>query len=163
MATDAFRRQTLAVELAHGPDLVAGVAIYNCMRTDQWETVLMLVEVVNRNLPAIDTMAEIALGAVFSAMQVGMTILALPADIGEHGIDMAFLAEHLRVHAAQGIRRLVVIELGILADGHPRRRRMAILARRFQRTVRVRCRHRRGSHPAVGCAERHLTDQQYRQ
>src|SRR6266576_2917784 len=112
------------------------------MRTDQWEAVLMLIDVVDRNLPAIDAMTEIALGAVFSTMQVGMTILALPADIAEHRIEMAFLAEHLGMHAAQGIRRLVVIELGILADGHPSRRCVAILARRFQRTVRIRRRHR---------------------
>jgi hypothetical protein len=163
VATYALRRQTLAVELAHGPDLVAGVTIHNRMRTDQRETVLMLIDVVNRNLPAIDAMAEIALGAVFSAMQVGVTILALPADIGEHGIDMAFLAEHLGMHAAQGICRLVVIELRILTDGHPCRWRMAILARRFQRAVRVRRRHRRGHNPTVGRAERHLPDQQYRQ
>ncbi len=102
----------------------------------------MLIDVVDRNLPAIHAVAEVALGAVFSTVQVCVTILALPADIGEHGIDMAFLAEHLGVHAAQGICRLVVIELGILADGHPGGRRMAILARGFQRTVRVRRRHR---------------------
>jgi hypothetical protein len=101
------------------------------MRTEQWKTVLMLIDVVDRNLPAIDAVAEIALGAVFSTMQVCVTILALPADIGEHGIDMTFLAEHLGMHAAQGICRLVVIELRILADGHPCCWRMAILAGRF--------------------------------
>jgi len=97
----------------------------------------MLIDVVNRNLPAIDAMAQIALGTVFSTVQVCVTILALPADIGEHGIEMAFLAEHLGVHAAQGICRLVVIELGILADGHPGGRRMAILARNVEWSVRT--------------------------
>ena len=123
----------------------------------------MLIDVVDRNLPAIDSMAEIALRAVFSAVQVGVTILALPADVGEHGIDMTLLAEHLGVQAAQGIARFVVIELGTLANGHPSHRRMAILARGLQRAVRVRPRHGRGSHPTVARVEPHLTGQQQRQ
>ena len=95
----------------------------------------MLIDVVDGDLPAIDPVAQVALGSVLAAVQVGVTILALTAHVGENRIDVALLTGHPGVHASQRVRRLAVIKLGILADWHPGRGRVAILARSLERTV----------------------------
>lgn len=122
----------------------------------------MLVDIVNRDLPAIHPVTQVALNAVLAAMQVGVAVLALLSDVSEQGIDVALLAGHLGMHASQGIGGLVVIKLRVLADRHPCRRGVAVLARSFQRSVRVRRWHRRGSHAAIAGAERHRTSHKNR-
>jgi hypothetical protein len=119
VAADAFGRQALAVETSNGSHLVTRVAVDHGVRADQREPVLMLIDVVHRHLPAIDAVAQIAFGSVLAAMDVGMTVLALASDVGEHAINMAFLAEDIHVHTPQWIARLSMIKLGILADRHP--------------------------------------------
>jgi hypothetical protein len=83
--------------LTHGSDFVAGVAIRHSMRADQRKTILMRVDVLERNLPPVYAVAEIALCSVLPAMKVGVTILAIAANVREHRIEMALLAGHTRV------------------------------------------------------------------
>jgi hypothetical protein len=116
VATAACGRKALAIELSDSTNLVAGVAVGDGMSADQRKAVLMLVYVVNRNLPAVRAMAEIALRAVFPSMEIGVAILAIAAHIAEHGIDVAFLAPHANVHPAQGKSGFAVIELRFAAD-----------------------------------------------
>jgi hypothetical protein len=47
MATDALRRQTEPVELAHGPHLVAGIAVHHGVRANQRKPVLVFIDVMN--------------------------------------------------------------------------------------------------------------------
>jgi len=93
---------------------------------------------VNGNLPTIHAMTDVALRPVLAAVQVGVAILALLANVAEDGIKMAFLAGHVDVHAAERIGRLVVIKLRVLANRHPSSWRMTVLAGSFQGTMRIR-------------------------
>jgi hypothetical protein len=129
------RGQSLAVELPHGPGFVTRIAVHGSVRADQWKTVLMLIDGMDRNLPAIDPMAKLALRSVFPPVKVGMAILAVAAHVAEHRIDVAFLARHFRMHAAQGIPSLVVIKLGLAADRSPCGGGVTLLARNFQRAM----------------------------
>ena len=52
-----------------------------------------------------------AIGTHLAPVNVGVTISAILADIGEHRLDVAFGAFHFFVQAAQWIVGLVVIEL----------------------------------------------------
>jgi len=111
VAAHAFRGESEAVELADGADLMAGVAVYGGVRADQGKAVLMLVDVVNRDLPAVWVMAEFALRAVFAAMQVGMTVLAFLRRIAENERFVTIGTIYLGVPAAQRKFRLRVLEL----------------------------------------------------
>lgn len=88
----------------------------------------MFVDRVNRNFPTIHPVTKFALRAIFSAMDVGMTILTALARITEQWSRVAFLASDLCVHTTEGIARLVVIEFGSVANGFPASCRVAFLA-----------------------------------
>jgi len=53
MATYALRRQAESIELPDSSYFVTGVAVHNRMRANEWKPVLMLVDVMNRDLPAV--------------------------------------------------------------------------------------------------------------
>ena len=92
MTTDALRGEALTVERSHGSYFVARVAIHSRVGTNQRKAVLVLVDVMNRNLPARVSMADVTLRTIFPPMNVGVAILALLADIGEHKIGVTVLA-----------------------------------------------------------------------
>jgi hypothetical protein len=107
------------------------------MRPDQRETVLMLIDVVDRNLPPGVAMAEIALGAVLSAMDIRVAVLTLIADFREHEVAMAILATNALVHPTEGETGLAMFELQNVTKRLPPLRGMAILAGYLQCTVRT--------------------------
>lgn len=76
MAARAFGRESEAIELADCTNLVAGVAVNNSVRSDQGKSILMFIDVVNGDLPAIGIVAKSALRAVLAAMQIRVAILA---------------------------------------------------------------------------------------
>ena len=53
MAAHTFRRQGLPIELPDSSRRVTRIAIHNRMRTDERETILVLVDVVHRHRPAV--------------------------------------------------------------------------------------------------------------
>ena len=57
MTTDTFRREPEPVELSHGSHLVTGIAIHDSVRADQRKPILVLIDVVDRNLPAVRVVA----------------------------------------------------------------------------------------------------------
>ena len=57
MAADALRRQSEPVELADRPYLMTGVAVHHRVCANQGKAVLVLVDVVNRNRPAVGVVA----------------------------------------------------------------------------------------------------------
>ena len=77
VTTHAFGGKPEAVELADRADLVTGVAVYGCMSADQRESILVLIDVVYGNLPAVGVMAEFTLRAILAAMQICVAVLAL--------------------------------------------------------------------------------------
>jgi len=61
-------------------------------------------------------------------MDVGMAVLTTLTDVREHHLHVTGSASHGRMHAAQGITRLVMVELGNRPDWLPAARGMAVLA-----------------------------------
>lgn len=57
VAADALRGKAKTIELPHRPHLVAGVAIHHRVRANQGETILVLINAVDRYLPAIRVVA----------------------------------------------------------------------------------------------------------
>jgi hypothetical protein len=137
MATDAVGRKSLTIELSHCTGSVTRITVHCGVRSDQWKTILMFVDGMNRYLPAADPVAHIALRSVLAPVDVGMAVLAIAADVGEYRVDMAILAGHPHMQAAQWITGLPVIKLRLGADRHPSRGCVALLARNFHRAMRA--------------------------
>ena len=57
VATDAFRRQSEPVELADSSHLVARVAINHRVSANQRKSILVLIDAVDRNRPAVGVVA----------------------------------------------------------------------------------------------------------
>jgi len=137
VAAGAIGRQALPVKLSYRAYAVAGVTVSYRMCADQRKSVLMLIDGVDGNLPPVDPVTNVALRAVFPAMNVGVAVLALTANIGENRIHVTFLTRHLHVHTAQGVTGLAVVKLRIAANRSPRCCRVAPLASNVQRAMRV--------------------------
>jgi len=116
MAAHAIGREPLTVELPHCSHPVARITVHRGVRADERKAVLMLIDGMDRDLPAVDPVTEIALRPIFSSMKVGMTILAITAHVSEDWIDVALLARHARMHATEGIPCLAMIKLRLAAD-----------------------------------------------
>ena len=91
----------MTVKGTHGPHLVTRVAIHPRVRSNQREAVLVLIDVVNGNLPTIGVVAEVALGAILAAMQIGVAVLALDGGVAEIEVLVAVGALHFGVPATQ--------------------------------------------------------------
>ena len=135
VAAHAFGRKALPIELPHRSHFVARIAIDDSVRANEREPVLMLVDVVHRDLPAVDAVAQIALRSILPAMDIGVAILAVPAGIRENRIDVTLLAGHAGMHTPQRIGGPVVIEVGRTAQREPACGGVAVLAGYLQRPV----------------------------
>ena len=132
VATHTFGGKSKAIELADGANLMTGVAVYGCVSTDQRKSILMLIDVVNGNLPAIAVVAEFALRTILATVQVSVAILALCGGIAEIKILMAIDALHFRVPAAQRKLCLRVVELKFGAQWLPALCSVTLLARNLE-------------------------------
>src|SRR5215469_8203428 len=135
VAGEACRRHRL--EFAVSPALVAGVAIDGSVGASQWESIVVLLHILNCDLPSSDGVALFAIGAQLALVDVGMAVLAALTDIRENHLYVAGRAGHRSMHAAQRIPCLVVIELGNGPDRLPPIRGMAVLAGKSQIAVRT--------------------------
>lgn len=77
-------------------------------------------------------MASLAIRSQLALVDVGVAILTALSNIAEYGPDVTFGAGNGRVHAAQGIFRLVMIEFRNGADRFPRICGVAVLASQVQ-------------------------------
>lgn len=123
------------LEFAGGPSLVAGIAVHRSVRSSQRKAVVMLLNLLNRDLPTTDGVALLAVRSQLPLMNVGVTILATLSNIRENRPDVTFSATHGLVHAAQRVFGLVMIEFRSAADWLPRGRCVAVLARNAQVAV----------------------------
>ena len=137
MAAHTLRRQCLPIELSDGSRLVARITIHNRMRTDQRETILMLVDVVHRHCPAVRVVTQVALGTVTAPMDVSVAILALLASIRENRIDVALLTRNLCVQTPQRKCRLAMIKFGLRTQRQPSFAGMAVFTRYLQRPMGI--------------------------
>ena len=139
MARVASRRKPL--ELPDRSALVARVAIHGRMCAREREPVHVLVDLLNRNVPASHRMALFAVRAHLGFVNVRMALAALRSDVCEDGLGMALRAGNAFVHSAQRIFRGVVIELRNCSNGFPAAQRVAVLtgnAKASMRTSRIR-------------------------
>ena len=77
MTTHAFGRESEAIKLAHRANFVTGIAVHGSVSADQRKAILMFIDIVNGNLPAIGIVTQLALCPVLPPVQVGVTVLAL--------------------------------------------------------------------------------------
>ncbi len=105
------------------------------MHPEKRKAVLVILDLLRRNLPAKNAVALCTVRAHLPAVDVSVTILAVFPDIRKHRFDMALRALHFFVHPAKRILRLVVIELRNRTNRAPSRGRVAILARYGQSSV----------------------------
>jgi hypothetical protein len=128
----AFGGEPEAVELSDRADLVAGVAVYGRMSTDQRKSILMLIDVVNGNLPTIGVVAEVTLGAILAPMQIGVAVLALDGGVAEIEILVAIDALHFCVPATQRKLSSRMIEFEFGAQRLPALSAVTLLARNLE-------------------------------
>ena len=98
MAGEARGRQSL--ELPYGGALMTGIAIDGGVRADQREAVEVLIDLLNRNIPAPGRVALLAIGAHLALVDVGVAVGALRTHIRKNGLDVALCTRHTLVHAA---------------------------------------------------------------
>ena len=96
MAGIARRRHDL--ELTGRTALVAGVAIDSGMGASQRESVVVLLHVLNRNLPATNCVALFAISSELALVNIGVAVLATFADIRKNHLHVAGSAGYGRVH-----------------------------------------------------------------
>ena len=141
VATDAIGREPQ--ELPHRCALVTIVALQCGVCPDQRKPVLMVLDLADADPPTLHRMALIASRAKLPAVNVGVAIRALHPDVRKNQIRVALPAADFLVHTPQRILRLVVIKLGHVADRFPARKRVAVLTRDGEVTVRTARGHRR--------------------
>lgn len=101
------------------------------------EAVLVVLNLLNVYLPTLYRVAAFAIGAKLATMNVGMAFSALSADLFENKIRVALAAAHLRVHSAQRVSSLIVIELRIRTYRFPAGVSVAVLAWDRNGSVRI--------------------------
>jgi hypothetical protein len=108
--------------------LMTFLAFHYGVRAEERESVEVLLNRLDRRPPSENRMALSAVRAKLSAMNVGVTIGAILANVREHRLGVASRAGHFFVHAAKRVPRGVVIEFGNGANGSPASVGVAIFA-----------------------------------
>ena len=131
----AGRRHRL--EVASCAALVTSHAIYSGVRSRQREAIIVLLDLLHRDLPSPNRVALFAVRTQLPLMNVGVAILAALSHIREDWFHVALYATHSLMHSAQWVARLIVIKFGHCADWPPRACGVAVLAWHRQISVRA--------------------------
>ena len=116
---------------------VALLTLYDGVRAEQRKPIEVLLDRLDRNLPAKNCVALGAVGTELRAVNVSVAIGAVLANASENRLGVASRAGYFFVHAAKRVSRGVMVELRNGADGGPAGGRVAIFARNVQWTVRT--------------------------
>ena len=135
VAGTASRRHRLKV--AVGGALMAGIAVHSGVCSGQREAVIVLLDLLNRNLPAPNCVAGLAIGPQLPLMDVGVTVLAALSNIAKYRLYMALSAGDGLMHAAQRVARPVVVEFWNGSNRLPPACGMTVLARHGEVPVRT--------------------------
>jgi hypothetical protein len=114
--------------ISHRRVCMTFLAFHHGVRAKQRKSVEVLLNRLDRRPPSENRMALSAVRAELGAMNVGVTIGAILANVGEHRLGVASGAGHFFVHAAKRVPRGVVIEFGDGANGSPASVGVAIFA-----------------------------------
>ena len=117
--------------------LVTLVALHHRMGSEQRKPVEVILNGLHRNVPTAHRVALGTVGAHLTAMNVGVAVRAVLADVGEDWPDMAFRAINLFVHSAKRISRGVVVEFWDGPNRGPTRASVTILAGYREGSVRT--------------------------
>jgi len=124
--------------LAGGGPTVAIVALQRCMGAEQWEAIQVAANRIHVRPPAVHSVAILASGAELTAMDIGVAVGALFANVSKNLSHMAGITRDILVQAAQRILGFaIVIKLKGLPEGRPTRSRVAVLAGDGQRPMRI--------------------------
>jgi hypothetical protein len=123
------------LELAGGPVLVAGIAVNRGMRSGEGKPIIVILDLLDRDLPSPDRVALLAIGPQLAPVDIGVAVLATLPNAAENWFDMALCAGYRLVHAAKRIARLIVIEFRNRPDRLPAAGRVAILTGNVQISV----------------------------
>ena len=123
--------------MAGGRALVAGRAVQRRMGSEQRKPVLMLVDLLHRNLPTLHAVTLLTIRTELALMNVSVAIRALVAHIRKYRLDVALRAGHSLMQPPQWIASLVMVELGYVADRLPSAQGMAVLAGNIKGAVRT--------------------------
>jgi len=115
--------------IADGCIFMAFLALDYSVGAEQRKSVEVLLDRLDRHLPAEYGMALGAVLAKLSAMNVGVTIGAVLANLGENRPGVATCAGYFFVHAAKRIPRRVMVEFRNGANRSPACVGVAIFAR----------------------------------
>jgi hypothetical protein len=127
---------------------MALIALQDRMRAEQRKSVEVLLNRLDRYLPAEDGMALGAILAELGTVNVSVTIGAVLANVGKNRFYVASRAGYFFVHAAKRVPRGVVVEFWNGTYGGPAGVGMAIFAGNVEWTVRTSARL-----PLGGCGQ----------
>ena len=125
--------------ISNGSALMTFVALHHGMHAKQRKSVEVLLDRLNRHIPAAHRVTLGAVGPHLAAMNVGVAVRAIFPDISKDRLDVALRTRNFFVHAAKGISRGVVVELRNRANRNPACAGVAVLARNRKRAVRAPC------------------------
>lgn len=133
MATYTIRGETEAVELPYRANLVARITIRDGVRPDERKPILVLIDVVNRDLPAIWVMAQFTFRPVLSPVEIRVAVLTFFWNIAEVEIGVTVHTRYFRVPPPQRESGLRVLELHIRSQWLPSLLRVTLVARNVER------------------------------
>ena len=116
---------------------MARAAVQRGVSSEQRKAILVLVDLLHGNLPALDGVALFAAGAELALVDVGMTIGALFSHIRKYRFNVALGTGDSLMHTAQWEMGLVVVELRQVADRLPSPESVAVLTWNIQVAVRA--------------------------
>ena len=135
VAGTASRRHRL--EVAVGTAFVTGFAVHSGVRSSEGEPVIVLLDLLNRNLPSPNRVAGLAIGSQLPFVNIGMAVLAALSNVAKHRLYVALSAGDRLMHAAQRVARPVVVEFWNGSNRLPPACCMAILTRNSEVPVRT--------------------------
>jgi len=130
-------RRGKPLKLADGRTLVALLAWHGGVSPQEWETILVILDCLDGNVPSEYRVTLGAIRAHLALVNVGVTVLTLLARVRKDRLDMALRAFHFFVHSAQRILGLVMIKFRNWPDGPPTCGRVAIFTGHGKGTVRA--------------------------
>ena len=109
------------------------------MRADQREAILVILDLLDGNLPPKNAVTLFAIWTELAPMDICVAVGTVLADVRKHRFYVALCASNFLVHSAQRISGLVVIEFRDGADGLPAGVGVTVFAGDRQRSVRTAC------------------------
>ena len=111
--------------------------MHRSMRTKKRKSVLVIVDLLNGDLPSRNGVTLCAVRSHFPLVNISMTILTILADVGEYRFGVALRTRHFLMQTPERIFGLIVVEFRNCTDRPPTRRGVAVFAGYSEGTVRA--------------------------